>query len=523
MKISRIVGSIAVAVAIVALSSFTAGARFAPGRDGVAGGHAASAMLLGLPSAETATAVLNASLVDHHPQWVDVPMGAVNIRTYVLYPDTVAPVVVVTAHDQGLSDWVRAVGTEAVDEGFIAVVPDLLSGVGPHGGGTYSFADSDAVAAALGRLGQDEIQRRTTAVRDYFVNRSGSNGKSAILDFNWSEARLDAAIDTPAQQRVATFDLTDHAWHNALAVLTNLADPAALAQRGQGANAASTPDAAEAQRAAQQELAKRKDFPPQSWNAKRMADESPRHGQWVDIPVPSAREGTVKLHTWVVQPLGTDKAPVIVVIQPGPGMDLGDNPKLGEGANWMRAVADALAQRGYIAVMPDLASGLGPNGGNFDSFRFPDDVSRAAASRSAAERMDLVRAARDYGNSLPRATGKSGATGFCNGGGMAWESAAAIPGLGAAVAFYGGPPSPAVMAKIQAPVLALAGDQDPGLAPRVAAAAADMQKLGKVYEFNIYHDATHAFLHQQTLGQNAVATLDGWNRAIAFFDKYLKS
>jgi carboxymethylenebutenolidase len=173
-------------------------------------------------------------------------------------------------------------------------------------------------------------------------------------------------------------------------------------------------------------------------------------------------------------------------------------------------------------VMPDLSSGLGPNGGNFDSFVFPDDVGRAVGTRSPAERMDLVRAARDYANTLPRATGKSGITGFCNGGGMAWESTAAIPGVGAAVAFYGGPPPPAVMAKIQAPVLALAGDQDPGLAPRVAAAAADMQKLGKVYEFKIYPDVTHAFLHQQTLGQNAVATLDGWTRAIAFFDKYLK-
>ena len=522
MKISRMVWGIAVVIVIVALPSFTTGARFVPGEHGVsvAGAPTPGAMPLGLPSAETAKDVLSASLVHHHPQWVDVPMGLVNIRTFAIYPDHTAPVIVVTADNQGMSDWVRAVGTEAVNEGFVAIVPDVLSGMGPNGGGTDSFANREAIAAALRRMGQHEIQRRTKAVRDYFVNGAGSNGKSAILDFNWRETRLDAAISTPTQQRVVTIDLTEHAWHNALALLTNLADPAAVAQDAQGP--AAPTGAAEAQRAAQQTLAKSKDFPPQSWNAKRMADEAPRHGQWVDIPVPSAREGTVKLHTWVVQPLGTDKAPVIVVIQPGPGMDIGDQPKRGEGANWMRAVADALAAKGYIAVVPDLSSGLGPNGGNFDSFVFPDDVGRAVATRSPAERMDLLRAARDYANTLPRATGKSGTTGFCNGGGMAWESTAAIPGVSAAVAFYGGPPPPAVMAKIQAPVLALAGDQDPGLAPRVIAAAADMQKLGKVYEFKIYPDVTHAFLHQQTLGQNAVATLDGWTRAIAFFDKYLK-
>jgi carboxymethylenebutenolidase len=522
MKISRLVWGIA--VLIVALSSFTTGARFVPGQHGigVAGAPAANAMPLGLPSAETAKDVLNASLMRHHPQWVDVPMGSVNIRTFAIYPDHAAPVMVVTSDNQGMSDWVRAVGTAAVNEGFVAIVPDVLSGMGPNGGGTDSFANREAIAAALRRMGQHEIQRRTKAVRDFFVNLPGSNGKSAILDFNWRETRLHAAISTPTQERVATFDLTEHAWHNALAFLTNLADPAAVGQEAQTANPAPTSGAAEAQRAAQQALAKSKDFPPQSWNAKRMADEAPRHGQWVDIRVPSAREGTVMLHTWVVQPLGTDKAPVIVVIHPGPGMDIGDQPKRGEGANWMRAAADALAAKGFIAVVPDLSSGLGPNGGNFDSFVFPDDVGRAVGTRSPAERMDLIRAARDYANTLPRATGKSGTTGFCNGGGMAWESTAAIPGVSAAVAFYGGPPPLAVMAKIQAPVLALAGDQDPGLAPRVSAAAADMQKLGKVYEFKIYPDVTHAFLHQQTLGQNAVATLDGWTRAIAFFDKYLK-
>jgi dienelactone hydrolase len=373
MKLSRLVWAIAVVIVIVALPSFTAGARFVAGPHtaGVAGAPAASAMPLGLPPAEMAKEVLSASLMHHHPQWVDVPMGRVNIRTFAIHPDHTAPVVVITADGQGMSDWVRAVGTQVVNEGFVAIVPDVLSGFGPNGGGTDSFESREAIAAALGRMGRQEIQRRTNAVRDYFVNRAGSNGKSAILDFNWSETRLDAAISTPTQQRVVTFDLTEHAWHSALALLTNLANPAAMAQEAPAANSSAPTGAAEAQRAAQQALAKSKEFPPQSWNAKRMADESPRRGQWVDIPVPSAREGTVKLHTWVVQPLGTDKAPVIVVIQPGPGMDIGDQPKRGEGANWMRATADAFAAKGYIAVVPDLSSGLGPNGGNFDSFVFP--------------------------------------------------------------------------------------------------------------------------------------------------------
>ena len=108
----------------------------------VASAFPPSAMPLGLPSEDTAKAMLDSSIAYHHPQWIDVPMGATKIHTFVIYPTLAgtAPVVVVTANNQGLSDWVRAVGTEVVSQGYIAVVPDLLSGLGPNGGGTYSFA-----------------------------------------------------------------------------------------------------------------------------------------------------------------------------------------------------------------------------------------------------------------------------------------------------------------------------------------------------------------------------------------------
>jgi carboxymethylenebutenolidase len=253
-----------------------------------------------------------------------------------------------------------------------------------------------------------------------------------------------------------------------------------------------------------------------------VVDESPRHGQWVDIPVNTAK-GPLKLHAWLVQPLGNDKAAVVILIHPGPGMDIGEAPRKGEGANWMRAVADKLALQGFIVIMPDLSSGLGPNGGNFDSFKYPDDLAKALGTRPVPEKIELLRAARDYALKLPRANGKSGITGFCNGGGFAWESAAEIPGINAAVSFYGAPPDLATMAKIQAPVLAFAGDDDPGLAPKVTAAAPDMQRLGKIFEFKIYPNVTHAFLEHQTLGENAVASLDSWPRAIAFFKRYLNA
>jgi carboxymethylenebutenolidase len=462
-------------------------------------------MPLGLPDAKVAKAVLSASLLHHHPQWIDVPMGHSAIRTFVIYPDLSGklPVAVVTDQNQAMSDWARAVGTQVVDQGFITVVPDVSSG-----------------------LGANENERRLRAVRDYFASQPGSNGDSVAISFNWGEGRIDTAINTSTQHRVVRFDVTEHAWHNTLALLTNMA-PAAAAPQGDTAagprpkdDAALTASAAR-QRAAQQEIAKRDDIPPGNLNGPgKIADQSPRHGRWIDIPA-TLSTGSVMMRTWVVEPLGTDRVGVVIVIHPGPGMDIGGTPKKGGGADWMRALADKVALQGFIVVMPDLASGMGPGGGNFDSFQYSDDLAKALGSRSAADRMQLVRTARDYGLKLPRANGKSGVTGFCNGGGMAWESTAAIAGFNAAVSFYGAPPEAATMAKIQAPVLAFAGDDDPGLAPRVSGAAPEMQRLGKTFEFKIYPNVTHAYLHQQTLGENAVATLDSWTKAIAFFKRYL--
>jgi len=470
-------------------------------------------MPLGLPDAKAAKAVLSASLLHHHPQWIDVPIGASMIHTFVIYPDLsgTLPVAVVTDGNLAMSDWARAVGTQVVNEGFITVVPDLLSGMGPNGGGT-----------------DDEIERRTRAVRDYFASQPGSNGDSVAISFNWGEGRIETTISTPTQHRVVRFDATEHAWHNTLALLTNMAPPAAAAPQSDTATAMPRPKddaaltaSAARQRTAQQEIAKRDDIPPGNLNGPgKIADQSPRHGRWIDIPA-TLSTGSVMMRTWVVEPLGTDRAGVVVVIHPGPGMDIGGTPKKGGGADWMRALADKVAQQGFIVVMPDLASGTGPGGGNFDSFQYSDDLAKALGGRSAADKMQLVRTARDYALKLPRANGKSGVTGFCNGGGMAWESTAAIAGLNAAVSFYGAPPDAATMAKIQAPVLAFAGDDDPGLAPRVSGAAPDMQRLGKTFEFKIYPNVTHAYLHQQTLGENAVATLDSWTRAVAFFKRYL--
>ena len=136
--------------------------------------------------------------------------------------------------------------------------------------------------------------------------------------------------------------------------------------------------------------------------------------------------------------------------------------------------------------------------------------------------LNRIRVARDYALKLPMANGKLGVTGFCAGGGLAWESAAEIEGVNVSVVFYGGPPAEAVMARIQAPEAAFFGTNDLGLAPGIAPATADMKRLGKEFDVHVYEEATHVFLYRQDLGRNWAATRDAWPKAMAFFKKHLR-
>ena len=80
----------------------------------------------------TATARLEAS--PRHGEWVTYDVGGGDrVQAWVAYPERSdpAPVVVVIHDIRAMSDWARAVGDQLAADGFIAVVPDLLSGKGP--------------------------------------------------------------------------------------------------------------------------------------------------------------------------------------------------------------------------------------------------------------------------------------------------------------------------------------------------------------------------------------------------------
>ncbi|MEJ2336346.1 MAG: dienelactone hydrolase family protein [Gemmatimonadales bacterium] len=243
-------------------------------------------------------------------------------------------------------------------------------------------------------------------------------------------------------------------------------------------------------------------LPPDAELALSRLAESPRHGEWIEYNAGGADTVTA----WVVYPERSDAAPVMVVIHEIFGL-----------SDWVRGVADQLAAEGFIAIAPDLLSGKGYDGGGTDSFS-PEDVRKAIRDLDPDEVNRRLRAAAGYATALPSATARVGSVGFCWGGSTSFRFATAWDGLDAAIVYYGSSPPTESLAAIQAPVLGLYGGDDARVNATIPPARKELDRLGKVYETEIYAGAGHGFLRQQSGrdGSNLKASEQAWARTLAF-------
>lgn len=250
-------------------------------------------------------------------------------------------------------------------------------------------------------------------------------------------------------------------------------------------------------------------LPPSAADAVAAIDRSPRHGEWVEV----ASLGGTAIRSWVVYPERRDKAPVVIVIHANQGLN-----------DWARALADQLAEDGFIAVAPDLLSGLGPNGGATDAMPNADAARKAIGTLTPSEVTRRLDAVRSYALTIPAASGRVATMGFCWGGSRSFEYAVSQPALDAAVVFYGSAPQNAAdLARIEAPILGLYGGDDARVNATIEPAAAALAERGKTYEYEIFEGAGHGFVAAQAdrNGANYRATAKAWPRALAFLVKHL--
>src|SRR3982074_777645 len=103
-----------------------------------------------------------------HSEWVKVKNGNREVNSYVVYPEInkKATAVLVIPESFGMGDWVQQLTEGLAEAGYIAIAPDLLSGMGPKGGGSSDF-DGNAVRQAIGSLPPAQITADLNAVADY--------------------------------------------------------------------------------------------------------------------------------------------------------------------------------------------------------------------------------------------------------------------------------------------------------------------------------------------------------------------
>jgi carboxymethylenebutenolidase len=214
----------------------------------------------------------------------------------------------------------------------------------------------------------------------------------------------------------------------------------------------------------------------QDW-AKAKLEKSPRHREWVSI-----KHDGRSVETFVVYPESKAKTPIVLVIHEIFGM-----------SDWVQDLADQVAEAGYIAVAPDLLSGMGPNGGrtsDFDQAKVTEAVSHLNPDQVTGD----LNAAADYGLKLPAANGKLFVAGFCWGGGQTFRFATNRPDLRGAFVFYGPPPDKDAMARIKAPVYGFYAGNDARINATLPDTTQNMKAAGKTFEPVTYDGAGHGFM-----------------------------
>jgi carboxymethylenebutenolidase len=213
----------------------------------------------------------------------------------------------------------------------------------------------------------------------------------------------------------------------------------------------------------------------QDW-AKARLDKSPRHGEWVAVT-----NGTRKVESFITYPEVKDKATAVVVIHEIFGL-----------TDWARSVTDELAEAGYIAIAPDLLSGLGTNGGGTEAVT---NVGRAIQGLPKDQITGDLNACVDYVSKLPSCNGKVVVIGFCWGGTETFRFASNNKQIKAAFPCYGtAPTDDASLARIQCPVYGSYAGNDARVSATVPKTTEQMKAAGKTYEPVIYDGAGHGFM-----------------------------
>jgi carboxymethylenebutenolidase len=227
-----------------------------------------------------------------------------------------------------------------------------------------------------------------------------------------------------------------------------------------------------------------------------------------------------QIHAYVARPTGDGPKPGIVAVHHMPGWD-----------EFYREFSDRLARHGYVVICPDLYCRYGHG--------TPDDIAADVRSQGGVPDASVVAdcgAALSWLKTQPDSNGKAGIIGTCSGGRHALLAASLVPGFDAVADLWGGgvimapedrsearPVAPIdYTADLTAPLLGIFGNDDKYPSPeQVNEHEAELDRLGKSYQFYRYDGASHGFFYYQAPMYRPEQAMDGWAKVFGFFGTQL--
>ena len=232
-------------------------------------------------------------------------------------------------------------------------------------------------------------------------------------------------------------------------------------------------------------------------------DDARIRSEWVDVPSP---QGSGHIKAYLVRPAssGAAKLAAVLVVHENRGL----NPHIED-------IARRLALDGFMALAPDALTPLGGYPGDEDKAR------EAFARLDAAKALQDFVAAATWLKGRPDGNAKLGAVGFCWGGGIVHKLATQLPGLDAAVPFYGPAPAPDQAAHVKAPLLVHLAGNDSFVNPTWERYEPALKAAGARFTAYQYAGTQHGFNNDTTPRYDAAAARLAWDRTIAFFKSNL--
>ena len=208
---------------------------------------------------------------------------------------------------------------------------------------------------------------------------------------------------------------------------------------------------------------------------------------------------------YLVHPKGRRRRGAVVVIHENRGL----TPHI-------RDVTRRVARAGYLALGVDALSVVGGTPADEDKGR------ELIGQLDPVKNLNNYLKALDYLRARPDCHGRTGAVGFCWGGGLVNQLAVHDPKLDAAVAYYGQQPKAEDVPAIKAAVLLHYGGLDQRINVGIPAYEAALKAAGTHYELFVYEGVNHAFNNDTSPARyNAEAAKLAWDRTLHLFQEKL--